>query len=161
MTRFANFRSGLGKRRNRCEPCGCRTRSHFFFLDDYAVYTVDTGGVIWYQAPHSFEWKRLYRCRNYIPWSNGVSRLDHVLRDASGRTGGQARYSLRIPCGRPESGSFIGFQTDTNSCVIFRHGELVYEGAYRSDCSGYLTFGNTEAFFGYSLIYGFRSSKTC
>jgi len=114
--RFANFRA-RGKR-NRCEPCTCRSRSHFFFLDDNSAYNVDTNGTIWYQAADVLIWKPLYRCRNYIPWSTGISRLDHKLRDAAGYNNSvTARESLKIPCGRPTSGSFIGFQTDNNSCV--------------------------------------------
>ena len=121
--KFANFR-GRGLR-NRCEPCTCRTRSHFFHLDDGSVYNIDTAGTIWYQAANSYKWKKIYKCRNYIPWSGGVGRLDHVMRDERGFPG-NARYSMRVPNGRPMSGSFIGFQTDFNSCVVFLHGKIVY-----------------------------------
>ena len=135
--RFANFRAG--GRRNRCEPCTCRNRSHFFFLENGDAYNVDTGGTIWYQAAGSFEWKPRYRCRNYIPWSTGIGRLDHVMRDEQGFPGSESiRISRRIPCGRPDSGGFIGFQTDAGSCVVFLNGNIVYEGAYRSDCDAEL-----------------------
>ena len=141
--RFANFR--VPGKRNRCEPCTCRTRSDFYFLDDGSAYNVDSSGTIWYQAAYSFTWEQLYRCRNYIPWSNGVSRLDHVMRDEQGFPG---RWSVlssrRIPCGRPDSGSFIGFQTDVGSCVVFYKGKIVYEGSYRSDSNGSLGISTTD-----------------
>ncbi|MDR0329010.1 MAG: hypothetical protein LBI05_12025, partial [Planctomycetaceae bacterium] len=116
--KFANFRAnGL---RNRCEPCGCRSRSHFFLLMDGSAYNVDTGGTIWFQGFDSFSWKPIYRCRNYIPWSSGIGRLDHKMRDANGSMNANSmRVSLEIPCGKPWSGSFAGFQTDTNSCALF------------------------------------------
>ena len=160
--KFANFRArGL---RNRCEPCGCRPRSHFFMLDDGSVYNVDTAGTIWYQAVDSLQWSPLYRCRNYIPWSGAVSRLDHVLRNEQGFSD-NAQFSLRVPCGRPMSGGFIGFQTDTNSCVLFLNGTIVYEGEYRSDCDGQLTFNNQYGtdYFDYTsdAYYNYLTETNC
>ena len=157
--KFANFRSrGL---RNRCEPCTCRTRSHFFFMDDNSAYNVDTGGTIWYQEADSYQWKQLYKCRNYIPWSGGVGRLDHVLRAANGSTV-YPNFSMRVPCGRPMSGSFIGFQTDFNSCVVFYQGSIVYDGEYRSDCDAELIFDNQydDVFFDAGYAYSYSNYLT-
>jgi len=119
-------------------------------LDDGSVYNVDTAGVIWYQAASSFVWRELYRCRNYIPWSGGVGRLDHVMRDERGFPGDGGRLSSRVPAGRPMSGSFIGFQTDVTSCVVFLHGKIVYEGEYRSDCDAELVFSNQDGCYFYN-----------
>jgi hypothetical protein len=149
--KYANFRNTL---KNRCEPCQCRTRSHFFFCDNEDTYNVDTRGNIWYQAAGSFEWSKIYQCRNYIPWQSYVSRLDHVMRNEIGGTA-DYRFSSRIPCGRPMSGDFIGFQTDINACVLFKNGQKVYEGKYRSDCDGAIGFNNQHGldFFGAATSY--------
>jgi len=139
--KFANLR--VPGERNRCAPCTCRTRSHFFFLDDGSAYNVDTGGTIWFQS--GFNWTPVYKCRNYIPWSNGVSRLDHVMRDEQGFPGGgMMRSSRRVPVGKPHSGRFIGFQTDVGSCVVFYRGRIVYEGAYRSDSNAVLGLSDVD-----------------